>query len=76
VFVSGMAAVAIVGQPFADVASMARLHGSFAAIGLVFGGLLGWRLADRPRPSGEGRFGRSLDRDARKAADERVADVE
>jgi hypothetical protein len=48
VFVAGMAAVAIVGQPTADVASMARLHGSFAAIGLVFGGLLGWRLADRP----------------------------
>jgi hypothetical protein len=41
---AGLAAWTIV----ATVAAMARLHGSFAAIGLVFGGLLGWRLADRP----------------------------
>lgn len=33
------------GTPSIDIGSMARLHGTFAAIGVVFCGLLGWRLA-------------------------------
>lgn len=33
------------GTPSIDIGSMARLHGVFAAIGVVFCGLLGWRLA-------------------------------
>jgi len=43
----GAAAVAsTVGARSVDVGSMARIHGGFAAIGVVFIGLLGWRLAD------------------------------
>jgi YndJ-like protein len=45
VFVGAMAAADIVGRPFVDIGSMVRLHGSFAALGTVLAGLVGWRLA-------------------------------
>ena len=48
--VGGMAAVYAVteamGSPVIPLIVMATLHGAFAAIGVVFCGLLGWRLAD------------------------------
>jgi hypothetical protein len=34
------------GTPSIDFVTMARLHGTFAAIGVVFCGLLGWRLVE------------------------------
>jgi hypothetical protein len=47
--VGGMAAVYAVseafGRPAIPLVAMAGLHGTFAAIGVVFCGLLGWRLA-------------------------------
>ena len=47
--VGGMAAVYAVseasGSPAIPLVAMAGLHGTFAAIGVVFCGLLGWRLA-------------------------------
>jgi len=39
------AACAALGAPSVDIGSMVRLHGVFAAIGVVFCALLGWRLA-------------------------------
>ena len=36
------------GMPSVDIGSMVRLHGTFAAIGVVFCGLLGWRLVEAP----------------------------
>jgi hypothetical protein len=52
VFVGGMATVHVVGRAVGaspvDIGSMARLHGVFAAIGVVFCGLIGWRLATEP----------------------------
>src|SRR5918995_2625506 len=48
--VGGMAAAYAVtealGNPAIPLVAMAVLHGAFAAIGVVFCGLLGWRLAD------------------------------
>ena len=48
--VGGMAAVyaltEALGRPAIPLVVMAALHGVFAAIGVVFCGLLGWRLAD------------------------------
>ena len=35
------------GQTHIDIGTMARLHGTFAAIGVVLCGLLGWRLVER-----------------------------
>ena len=50
--VGGMAAVYALteafGSPAIPLVVMAGLHGVFAAIGVVFCGLLGWRLADAP----------------------------
>lgn len=50
--VGGMAAVYAIseafGRPLIPLVAMAGLHGTFAAIGVVFCGLLGWRLA-QPR---------------------------
>ena len=47
--IGAMAAVYAVsaglGTPSVDIGSMVRVHGVFAAIGVVFCGLLGWRLA-------------------------------
>jgi hypothetical protein len=37
----------VVGSPLIPLELMVRMHGAFAAIGVVFCGLLGWRLADR-----------------------------
>lgn len=37
-----------IGTTLIDFGTMARLHGTFAAIGVVFCGLLGWRLASEP----------------------------
>jgi len=49
--VAGMAAAyaigEVLGSPTIPVELMARMHGVFAAIGVVFCGLLGWRLADQ-----------------------------
>jgi hypothetical protein len=49
VFVGGMATVHVVGRAVGvspvDIGSMTRLHGVFAALGVVFSGLIGWRLA-------------------------------
>ena len=42
--VVGTFATALGGQP-GDVGSTVRLHGTFGAVGVVFIGLLGWRLA-------------------------------
>jgi hypothetical protein len=47
-FVGGTAGLYAIGASSLDLGTMARLHGTFAAIGVVFCGLLGWRLADRP----------------------------
>jgi hypothetical protein len=47
-FVVGTAGLYAIGASSLDLGTMARLHGTFAAIGVVFCGLLGWRLADRP----------------------------
>ena len=47
-FVGGTAGLYAIGASSLDLGTMARLHGTFAAIGVVFSGLLGWRLADRP----------------------------
>ena len=48
--VGGMAAAYAIsealGSPVIPLVAMAALHGTFAAIGVVFCGLLGWRLAD------------------------------
>ena len=46
-FAGGVAAASTMGVGSLDVGSMARLHGTFAAIGVVFVGLVGWRLADQ-----------------------------
>jgi hypothetical protein len=50
--VAGMAAAYAVsealGSPMIPLVAMAGLHGTFAAIGVVFCGLLGWRLAQDP----------------------------
>lgn len=35
-----------IGRTHIDIGTMARLHGTFAAIGVVFCGLLGWRLVE------------------------------
>jgi hypothetical protein len=48
VFVGAMAVLSMIGAPMAEVGSMVRLHGSFAAVGVVFIGLVGWRLAEVP----------------------------
>jgi hypothetical protein len=45
-FAGGVAAASAIGLGNLDVGSMARLHGTFAAIGVVFIGLVGWRLAE------------------------------
>ena len=42
VYASGLAG----GTPSIDFGTMARLHGTFAAIGVVFCALLGWRLVE------------------------------
>ena len=51
-FVGASAAWHVIGETIGttsiDIGVMARLHGTFAAIGVVFCGLLGWRLANRP----------------------------
>jgi YndJ-like protein len=51
-FVGASAAWYVIGEAIGttliDIGVMARLHGTFAAIGVVFCGLLGWRLADGP----------------------------
>ncbi len=51
-FVGASAAWFVVGEALGrthiDFGTMARLHGTFAAIGVVFCGLLGWRLASEP----------------------------
>lgn len=48
-FVGASAAWLVIGEALGrthiDFGTMARLHGTFAAIGVVFCGLLGWRLA-------------------------------
>lgn len=50
--VGGMAAAYAIteafGSPAIPLIAMASLHGTFAAIGVVFCGLLGWRLAQDP----------------------------
>ena len=50
--VGGMAAVSAIsealGRPAVPLVVMVSLHGTFAAIGVVFCGLLGWRLAREP----------------------------
>jgi hypothetical protein len=47
--VGGMAAVYAIseafGRPAISLVAMAGLHGTLAAIGVVFCGLLGWRVA-------------------------------
>ncbi len=48
-FVGAMAGLSVVGAPAGEIGSMVRLHGSFAAIGVVFIGLVGWRLAEASR---------------------------
>jgi hypothetical protein len=45
-FVGMMAALSMLGAPAAEIGSMVRLHGAFAAAGVVLAGLLGWRLAE------------------------------
>jgi hypothetical protein len=49
--VGGMAGAYVigdaVGSPLIPVELMARMHGAFAAVGVVFFGLFGWRLAAR-----------------------------
>jgi YndJ-like protein len=45
-FVGLMAAMSMLGAPAAEIGSMVRLHGAFAAAGVVLIGLLGWRLAE------------------------------
>lgn len=45
-FVGLMAALSTLGAPAAEIGSMVRLHGAFAAAGVVVAGLLGWRLAE------------------------------
>jgi hypothetical protein len=45
-FVAAMAALSMLGAPAAEISSMVRLHGAFAAAGVVLCGLLGWRLAE------------------------------
>jgi hypothetical protein len=46
IFVGVMGALSLIGAPAAEVGSMVRLHGAFAAVGVVFIGLLGWRLVE------------------------------
>lgn len=52
VFVGGLAVLHVIGEatgaPSVDIGSMTRLHGGFAAIGVVFTALLGWRLSGEP----------------------------
>lgn len=45
-FVGVMAALSVLGAQAAEIGSMVRLHGAFAAAGVVVIGLLGWRLAE------------------------------
>ena len=45
VFVGALGLASAAGAMSLDIGSMARLHGTFAAVGVVFCGLLGWRLA-------------------------------
>lgn len=51
-FVGAMAVMYAAGEagemPSIDIGSMARLHGAFAAVGVVFCALLGWRLTGEP----------------------------
>lgn len=51
-FIGAMAVIYAAGEAGVmasiDIGSMARLHGVFAAIGVVFCALLGWRLIDEP----------------------------
>jgi hypothetical protein len=45
-FVGATAALSMTGAPVGEIASMVRLHGIFAAVGVVLIGLLGWRLVE------------------------------
>jgi YndJ-like protein len=45
-FVGVTAALAMAGAPVGEIGAMVRLHGSFAGVGCVLIGLIGWRLAD------------------------------
>jgi hypothetical protein len=45
-FVGATAALSLLGAPMAELSSMVRLHGTFAAAGVVVMGLIGWRLVD------------------------------
>lgn len=54
-FVGVMAALSMLGAPAAETGSMVRLHGAFAAAGVVVIGLLGWRLVEL-RSAGDSRL--------------------
>ena len=46
IFVAALAALSLLGAPVGEVGSMVRLHGTFAAVGVVLIGLVGWRLVE------------------------------
>jgi YndJ-like protein len=45
-FVGVTAVLSLLGAPISEIGSMVRLHGAFAAVGVVVIGLLGWRLVE------------------------------
>ena len=46
IFVGALAALSTLGAPVGEIGSMVRLHGTFAAVGVVLIGLVGWRLVE------------------------------
>jgi hypothetical protein len=46
IFVGATASLSMLGAPLGEIGSMVRLHGSFAAVGVVVIGLVGWRLVE------------------------------
>lgn len=46
IFAGALAALSMLGAPVGEIGSMVRLHGTFAAVGVVLIGLVGWRLVE------------------------------